>query len=106
MGFALLLGLLVTGGLALAQGTARAGRVTGKADQTGIPGVNVTVKGTTRGVVISVTGDFSITVPDNAILVFAFIGYTSQEVTVRSQFTINIALEEDATSLSEVVVTG
>ena len=93
-------------GLALAQGTARTGRVTGKADKDGIPGVNVTVKGTSRGVVTNATGDFSITVPDNAILVFSFIGYSSQEVTVGSRAAINIALDEDATALNEVVVTG
>ena len=106
MGFALLLGLLVTSGLALAQSTARTGRVTGKTDREGIPGVNVTVKGTSRGVVTNATGDFSITVPDNAILVFSFIGYSPQEVTVGRQSTINIGMVEDATSLNEVVVTG
>ena len=101
-----MLGLLVTSGLALAQTTARTGRVTGSADKAGIPGVNVTVKGTTRGVVTNSTGDFSITVPNDAVLVFSFIGYKSQEISVGAQTTLDVSLDDDATSLNEVVVTG
>ena len=84
--------------------------VTGKViDNTGegIPGVNVTVKGTTIGVMTDMDGNFSINVPDNnSILTFSFIGFTPQEVTIGDQRVINITLSEDAQLLEEVVVVG
>jgi TonB-dependent starch-binding outer membrane protein SusC len=102
----LLLGTFCCSQLALAQGTTRTGRVTGATDGVGIPGVNVTIKGTTRGAVTNATGDFSIVAENNATLVFSFIGYKTQEVPVGNQTTLTVALADDATSLNEVVVTG
>ena len=78
-------------------------------DDTGesLPGVNVVIKGTTNGVMTGVDGSFSITVPnDNAVLVFSFIGFISQEITVGSQRTINITMHEDTRQLEEVIVIG
>lgn len=74
---------------------------------TGLPGVNVVVKGTTQGTQTDVEGGFRLTnVPANATLIFSFIGKTTQEVAVGSQTTLNVTLEDDAKSLQEVVVIG
>jgi len=82
------------------------GRVTSSDDGSGLPGVNIIEKGTTNGTVTDVDGNFTISVGDNATLVFTFVGYASQEVAVGTQSTINVALAPDVTSLSEVVVIG
>jgi TonB-linked SusC/RagA family outer membrane protein len=72
-----------------------------------LPGVTVTVKGSTQGTISDVNGKYSINVKDqNAYLVFTFIGYTSQEVAVSGKSTINVQLSGDAKSLNEVVVVG
>ena len=69
--------------------------------------MNVLIKGTTNGTVTDIDGNYTLAVPDNnAILVFSFIGYTSQEVTVGTQSTVNVRLATDITELSEVVVVG
>ena len=72
-----------------------------------LPGVNVLVKGTTIGTVTDLEGNYRITAPDDeSVLVFSSIGYTTQEVPVGSQSTINVSLDPDVKSLSEVVVIG
>jgi len=83
------------------------GRVTSEDDGGGLPAVNVLVKGTTNGTVTDIDGYYNLTVPnDQAVLIFSFIGYTSMEVPVGTQTTVNIALKTDITELSEVVVVG
>ncbi|MDR0844673.1 MAG: TonB-dependent receptor [Tannerella sp.] len=70
-------------------------------------GVNVAVKGTTIGVITDVDGNFTLNVPNtNSVLVFSFMGFVSQEVTVGSQKRINVTLQEDNLLLEEVVVIG
>ena len=85
-------------------------RITGKVtDIKGapLPGVNVVLKNTTNGVVTDVNGHFTIDVPDqSAVLVFSFVGFKSQEVTVGGQTTINVQLLDNSNSLNEVVVIG
>ena len=72
-----------------------------------LPGVNIVVKGTTQGVITSPDGNYHISVPgSNAVLVFSYIGYISQEVTVGNRAEINISLKEDLKELDEVVVIG
>jgi TonB-linked SusC/RagA family outer membrane protein len=72
-----------------------------------LPGVSVTLKGTTTGVITDINGKFTLNVPDaSATLVFTYIGYTRQEVPVNGQTIINVKLEADAKSLNEVVVVG
>lgn len=82
--------------------------VTGKVTDTkgnAIPGVTVLLKGTSKGTVTDLNGNFKISVPDNnSILVFKFVGYLSQEISVSSRNTINITMLEDAKNLDEVVV--
>jgi TonB-linked SusC/RagA family outer membrane protein len=71
------------------------------------PGVNVLVKGTAVGTSTDVNGRYSLEVPDeSAILVFSFIGYATQEVTVGSRTVIDLTLNPDIKSLEEVVVTA
>jgi TonB-linked SusC/RagA family outer membrane protein len=83
------------------------GKVTSSDDGTALPGVNVYVKGTQLGTITDVEGKYSLTVSDeNATLVFSFIGFVTQEVTVGGRATIDIVLQTSVESLSEVVVTA
>ena len=73
----------------------------------GLPGVSVLLKGTQRGTATDSKGAFRLAVPDNsAVLVFSFVGYRSQEITVGSQSTLTVRMEADEKSLNEVVVVG
>ena len=72
-----------------------------------LPGANILEKGTTNGTTSDVEGKFSLSVMgENSVLIFSFIGYTSQEIAVGTQTTFNIQLEPDTRTLSEVVVVG
>lgn len=77
-------------------------------DATGEPliGVNVSVKGTTIGIITDIDGKYTLEVPTNATLVFSYIGYRTQEHSVGNQTTINITLQEDTQNIDEVVVVG
>lgn len=71
----------------------------------GLPGVSVTVKGTTIGVATDLDGNFQISVPDEkAVLVFSCVGFITKEVTVGKQTVVNVTLEDEAQDLDEVVV--
>lgn len=86
------------------QAKAVSGKVTDNKGQT-LPGVSVLIKGTTTGTVTDNNGTFRITVPDNnAVLVFKYIGFVTQEIAVGDKVTIDVALAADAKSLDEVVV--
>lgn len=82
------------------------GKITSKTDGKEMPGVSIQVKGTTNGTTSDAQGNYSINAPQNATLVFSFIGQVTQEIKVGNQTNINVVLEEDATSLNEVVVTA
>ncbi len=69
-------------------------------------GVNVLLKGTTTGTITDVNGKYTIQATPSDILVFSFVGYISQEVTIGNQSTVDVALAADVTSLQEIVVTG
>jgi TonB-linked SusC/RagA family outer membrane protein len=72
-----------------------------------IPGVTVSVKGTTTGTITDIDGNFSMNVPENAeILVFSFVGMRTQEVPVGNMSTFDIVMQEDILGLDEVVVVG
>ena len=77
-------------------------------DQNGdpLPGVTVSVEGTTIGTATDIDGRFNLTVPDGSTLVFSFIGFESQRVVVGSRSVIDVTLVEDVSSLEEVVVVG
>jgi hypothetical protein len=72
-----------------------------------MPGVNILEKGTTNGTTTDVDGRFSISVSEgDAILVFSFIGFVTQEVAVNGRSVIDVVLTEDVQNLEEVVVVG
>ena len=105
----LLLGLtlFLVNAMAFAQGRVITGTVTSTEDGMGVPGATVLVKGTTIGTATDIDGKYSINVPAGSnVLVFTFVGLTSQEVNIGNRSTINVALESDITALSEVIVTG
>ncbi|MCK5705435.1 MAG: carboxypeptidase-like regulatory domain-containing protein, partial [Cyclobacteriaceae bacterium] len=89
------------------QGITITGKVTSSEDQSGLPGVNVIVKGTSQGTVTDVEGNYTLEVSDeNSIIVFSFVGFIQEEVNVRNQTVINITMNPDVTALEEIVVTG
>jgi iron complex outermembrane receptor protein len=69
-------------------------------------GVSVAVKGTTRGTTTDANGEFSLNASKNETLVFSYIGFNGKEVAVGNQTFITLALQESATSLTEVAVVG
>ncbi len=75
-------------------------------DGSSVPGVNVIVKGSTRGTVTDLNGKYALDAEDTDVLVFSFIGYQTEEVVVGSQSVIDVTLISDITQLSEVIVTA
>jgi len=72
-----------------------------------LPGATVLVKGTANGTVTNENGNYSLSnVPENAVLVFSFIGMISQEKTVGNNTTINVTMEEETIGIEEVVAIG
>lgn len=69
-------------------------------------GVSVVVKGTSRGAMTDVSGNFSIVASDNEVLRFTYVGYGMQEVQIKGNSFINVTLVEDSELLDEVVVVG
>ncbi|HWL00281.1 MAG TPA: SusC/RagA family TonB-linked outer membrane protein, partial [Parapedobacter sp.] len=102
----LLLCTLLTGSV-YAQSGRIGGKVTSADDGTPLTGVSVIVKGTSSGAQTDAEGNYSVAIPDGAsALVFRMIGYAEQEVSLGQQATVNVALELDASVLTEVIVTG
>jgi len=89
-----------------AQGIQVKGVVTSADDGQPIPGVSVVVKGTTNGTTTDIDGNYTVNAPGHAILVFSFVGMTSQEVQVNMQSVINVVLATEHTNIDEVVVVG
>src|SRR5690349_5018293 len=76
-----------------AQGIVVTGKVTTPGDESGLPGVNIVIKGTSQGTTTDADGRYSIQVPDaNATLIFSFIGYTTTEVAVGAQTVVDVEL--------------
>ena len=73
---------------------------------TPLPGASVVVKGTTTGAVADFDGNYSINVASDGVLIFSFVGYAPQEVSVNGRTSINITLQPDASLLDEVVIVG
>ena len=83
------------------------GTVTDLSTGEGLPGVNILVKGTSIGTITDVGGNYRLTAPDDAeTLVFSSVGYTSEEVAIGDQTVINLEMNPDVQSLSEIVVIG
>jgi len=71
-----------------------------------IPGANVIVKGTTIGTITDIDGAYELNAPSDAILVFSFIGFESQEVPLKGKKILNVSLTLDSEQLDEVVAIG
>ena len=81
------------------------GKVTGE-DGLGIPGVSVIQKGTNNGTITNSDGNFSLNVPEDAVLSFSFIGMTTIEEPINGRSVINVTLTAGAVGLDEVLVVG
>ena len=71
-----------------------------------IPAVSILVKGSTQGVSSDAEGKFRINAPKGSVLIFRYIGFQTQEVTVGTSNTINVVLADESNNLNEVVVTA
>jgi len=81
------------------------GKVTDETGQ-GLPTVTVQIKGTTQGQQTDADGNYRISVPENATLVFRFLGYTEMEEVVGNRGNINVQMQPEVSELDEVVVTA
>src|SRR5450759_1727026 len=100
--------VFISGYTLFAQAVVITGTVTSSVQGEGaIPGVTITVKGTTVGALTDINGKFAVTAPQNATtLVFSYIGMKRQEVVIVGRKVIDIVMEPDLLGLDEVVVTA
>ncbi|MFZ5939236.1 MAG: SusC/RagA family TonB-linked outer membrane protein [Bacteroidota bacterium] len=88
-----------------AQQTTITGNVTDQ-NGMGIPGVSILVKGTQQGTITDFNGDYTLTAPSEATLVFSFIGYKTVEEALGGRTVVNLQMQEEAIGMEEVVVVG
>ena len=99
--------LTLSAGIVSAQGISVSGTLTDAESGEALIGATIVEKGTTNGTITDIDGNYQVTVTDPAaLLVFSFVGYQSQEVTINNRTTINVALSVDIEALDEVVVVG
>jgi TonB-linked SusC/RagA family outer membrane protein len=98
--------LMVTGINAFAQDRQISGVVTSSEDGSPLPGVNIAVKGTSRGTTTGAEGSYKVSVGNSSVLVFSFVGFQTQTVSVVDRTTINVVMKTEIGSLEEVVVTA
>lgn len=103
---ALLVAFLFTALSALAQDITVTGTVTSADDKVGLPGVSVQVVGTTRGTQTQADGTYKISVPGGGKLRFTSVGMNAQEIEVGNRTVIDVVMQGNSQSLSEVVVVG
>lgn len=82
------------------------GKVTDSENAEAVIGANITIKGSTSGVITDLDGNYSINTKKGDVLVFSYIGYKTQEVSVETQTVIDVSLEADISELDEIVVVG
>ncbi|MDE5622725.1 MAG: carboxypeptidase-like regulatory domain-containing protein, partial [Alistipes sp.] len=102
-------GVLTLLALVLALSVSAQNRIAGKVvDENGQPviGANVVVKGTTQGMSTDVKGAYTLSVKKGDVLIFSYLGYVTQEITVGTQTALDVALEPDSNLMDEVVVVG
>ncbi|MEZ4904016.1 MAG: SusC/RagA family TonB-linked outer membrane protein [Spirosomataceae bacterium] len=97
--------MLFSGLSLFAQDRTITGKVTAD-DGSVLPGVSVTVRGTTRGSTTDGEGNYKVSAPNGSQLVFSFIGFSNQEVAIGNQSVINVKMLPDVSQLQEVVVTA
>lgn len=71
-----------------------------------LPGVSITVKGTTTGVQTDFDGNYTIKAKEGDVLVYNYLGYKTEQRTVGSESVINVTMTQDSTELDEIVVIG
>ena len=82
------------------------GKVTDSSEQP-LPGVSVVIKGTTKGIITDFEGKYLLkNIPDEAILVFSFVGMKTQEISVGRKTTMNVMMEDETVGIEEVVAIG
>ncbi|MBN8824925.1 MULTISPECIES: TonB-dependent receptor [unclassified Spirosoma] len=73
----------------------------------GLPGVSIVIKGSQKGTTTDALGKYRLDVPNaSAVLIFSYVGYLAQEVTVGNQTTLDVTLKADNKTLDEIVVVG
>lgn len=98
--------LMLIGFQSFAQDRLISGKITSSEDGSGIPGVSVSIKGTSKGTSSDADGNYKISVAGAAVLSYSSIGFISQEVSIGSKTQINVVLAVDTKALTEVVVVG
>lgn len=88
----------------MAQNVTASGTIISADDSQPLPGVNVIVSGTTKGTVTDFDGKYSIQVPGNSSLLFSYIGFTTQTISVNGQSQNNVSMIQDAAAIDEVIV--
>ena len=89
------------------QGRLVTGAVTSAEDGSSLPGVTVSVKGTSVGTITDHNGEYQLNIPESAeVIVFSFVGLSTQELSVSGQTQINVIMESDLLHIDEVVVTA
>ena len=101
----LLLLMLLVPSLALAQSTI-SGTVSESENGFPLPGVNVIISGSSSGTITDFYGKYQLTANNGDVLVFSYVGYTSQEVIFAGQAVLDVKLSEDASALDEIVLIG
>ncbi len=90
-----------------AQGIKVSGMISSVEEPSGLPGVNIMIKGTTQGTTTDFDGNFTLEVPSSSsVLIFSSTGLKSQEITVGDRTVFDIKLETDTKTLAEIVVTA
>ena len=90
-----------------AQDRTISGKVSSAEDNSTLPGVTVVLKGTTTGTTTDLDGNYKLSVPsEGGILVYSFVGMTTQDVEIGSRSVIDLVMETDTQELAEVVVTA
>ncbi len=97
--------VVITGKNTEVRQTKVSGKVTSSTGEV-LPGVSVKIKGSSLGTQTDASGSFSITVPDNAVLVISYVGYVEQEISVSGRTEISVSLVASTAKLDEVVVIG
>ncbi len=97
--------LLFFSSYAIGQNTIK-GSVTDADSKESLPGVNIVIKGSNKGTVSNINGEYSINAEKGQILVFSFMGYHSKEITIGNKTTINVSLSTENKNLEEFVVVG
>ena len=94
---------LASASMVSAQEITISGKVTDATDGGLLPGVTIVVKNTTTGTVTDADGKYSVKVKKDAVLVFSYVGYQTQEITITGQQKLDVSLSVGTKSLNEVL---